>query len=140
MFCSESHRSGHSHDDNGAIDPLNETQSCSSAGSNDWRLDIRGNNLDCSPPPPVLDDVVTAVLNEHNRNKLNSFDNKFSDSLSSHSNSRMSNHSNSRLSSHSSHGASREEAQFNRLIMNESVYGKIYETRQLPNGLETTEV
>ena len=143
--CSESHRSSHSHDDNGAIDPLNETHSCSSSASNDWRLDIRGNNLDCSPPPPVFDDIMitTAILNEHNRsNKLKNYDNKFTDSLSSHSNSRLSNHSNSRLSSlSSSHGMTREEPRLNsRLAMSESVYGKIYETRQLPNGLETTEV
>ena len=120
--CSESHRSSHSHDDN-AIDPLNsaETQSCSSAGSNDWRLDLRGNNLDRSPPPPIIDDVIQSVLTERN-NQLN-YDSKFVDSQSDRSSSSTS-----------------KEGHFNRLIMSDSVYGKIYETRRMPNGLETTEV
>lgn len=125
---SESHRSNHSADDN-AIDPLNsaDTQSCSSAGSNDWRLDLRGNNLDCSPPPPVVDDVINAMLNQSNQ--LDS-DRKFNDSLSDQS---------------SSDNVTKDtvmtgQGHFNRLIMSDSVYGKIYETRRMPNGLETTEV
>lgn len=125
FFHSESHRSNNSIDDN-AIDPLNgaDTQSCSSAGSNDWRLDLRGNNLDCSPPPPITDDVIDAILNEHNH-QLNC-DQKFTDSCSDRS---------------SSDNMNKEpNGHFNRLIMSDSVYGKIYETRMLPNGLETTEV
>lgn len=123
--CSESHRSSHSVDDN-AIDPLNEaeTQSCSSAGSNDWRLDLRGNNLDCSPPPPITDDVIDAILIERN-NQLNC-EGKFNDSSSDRS---SSNNTTKDTNGH-----------FNRLIMSDSVYGKVYETRRMPNGLETTEV
>lgn len=122
LYYSESHRSSNSHDDN-AIDPLNgaETRSCSSAGSNDWRLDLRGNNLDCSPPPPITEDVIQLTFNDHH-NKLN-YDSKFVDSQSDNSNS-----------------TNKEDGHFNRLIMSDSVYGKIYETRRTANGLETTEV
>lgn len=111
LVCSESHRSGNSIDDN-AVAPLTDTGSCSSAGSNDWRLDIRGNNLDCSPPPPEFMDSTQKInqLNEH------------------------ATPTNTLPLGNGSLG------HFNRLIMSDSLYGKAYETRRMPNGLETTEV
>lgn len=121
-FCSESHRGSHNSQDENAITPLNETetQSCSSSGSHDWRLDLRGNNLDRSPPPPVTTSITEEGLAELN-NQLN-YESKFVDSQSDHSSS------------------TNKEGHFNRLIMSDSVYGKIYKTQRMPNGLETTEV
>lgn len=76
----------------------------------------------------MVDDEINAMLNQNNQLEL---DRKFNDSLSDQS---------------SSDNVAKDPTgvvtggHFNRLIMSDSVYGKIYETRRMPNGLETTEV
>lgn len=84
---------------------------------------MRGNNLDCShpPTPQIGDDVIQAILNEQNQFNC---EKKFTDSLSSDKSS----------------SDNTTKGHFNRLIMSDSVYGQIFETRRMPNGLETTEV